>query len=512
MGDMLTQEEINALLAGGDIGGASDPEPEAAPADAAPAGGGDSGGMLSQDEINALLAGGMDGDAPPPAPAPAADSGGGGDSGGMLSQDEINALLAGGMDGDAAPAAASTANFDDVLSADDKDVLGEVGNISMGTAATTLFTLLNNKVLITTPKVTVTDWKTQTQSYDRPCVGIKVSYTEGITGSNILILKEHDVKIITDLMMGGTGAIEENPAPLTELELSAIGEAMNQMIGSSSTSLSSVINRKIDIDTPQAMTLDFGDNQFFEEKVGFAPDDVLACIAFRMEIGDLIDSEITQIIPIEFARDMVNKMMENLMPPEEPAAAAPAAAAPAPAPAAAAPAMAPPPGPAAAPAPAPGAPPPSPAAAYPPPGVPPGYPPPGYPPPMPGQEMAPAAYYYPPEPRQPVVYPAQGLPQTVGQPAQFQALDMTELAQQKENIGIIMDVPLEVTVELGRTSRKIREILEFTPGTIVDLDKLAGEPIDILVNGKFVATGEVVVVDENFAVRVVDIVNVDKRI
>ena len=420
----------------------------------------------------------------------------------MLTQEEINALLAGGDEeenGDLTGAdldsdleevpdfePASDPTHEDALSSEQKDVLGEIGNISMGTAATTLFTLLNgNKVLITTPNVTIMDWRTLSQSYNRPCVGIKVNYTEGLTGSNILILKEHDVKVIADLMMSGSGEVDD-PTPLTDLEFSAISEAMNQMVGSASTSLSSVINRKIDIDTPEAMILDFGDDDFFE-KTGFIASDVLACVQFRMEIGDLIDSVITQIIPIDFARDVVNKMMEDLMPdnqadlsaqeaaPEvtlddlfaDPApAAAPAAEAAAPAPQAA-----------------------------------------------PQVQVSPGAYASP-DPRQPVMYSqVGGTSQAVSaQPAQFQTLDMTELVQQKENIGIIMDVPLEVTAELGRTSRKIREILEFAPGTIVDLDKIAGEPIDILVNGKFVATGEVVVVDENFAVRVVDIVNVEKRI
>ena len=456
--------------------------------------------------------------------------------GDMLTQEEINALLAGGntesdeadaalmdeidqlMDEDSgAPAPVAEENLDDALTGDEKDVLGEIGNISMGTAATTLFTLLNNKVLITTPRVSIKSWSVLSGSYDRPCVGIKVDYIEGVTGTNILILKEHDVKVIANLMMGGDGAVTDESA-LSDLELSAIGEAMNQMVGSSSTSLSSVIKRKIDIDTPKAMILDFSNEDFFDE-TGFAATDVLACVAFRMEIGDLIDSEITQIIPVDFAKDIVAKMMEDLIGtgPAEAPVAAPAAAAPPP-PAAAAPPPLEAPSPMAAPGAAlhvappppvamPGAPPPG----YYTPG--PGAPPPDYYAPGPGAVPgAPPAGYYAPDPRQPVMYPQQAAAPISAQPATFETLDFTELHQQKENIGIIMDVPLEVTVELGRTTRKIKEILEFAPGTIVDLDKLAGEPIDILVNGKFVASGEVVVVDENFAVRVTDIVNVDKRI
>ncbi|MCL1988145.1 MAG: flagellar motor switch phosphatase FliY [Firmicutes bacterium] len=458
--------------------------------------------------------------------------------GDMLSQEELDALLSGGDDLDSSDieidqsldtSAETPSDFDDALTNEQKDVLGEIGNISMGTAATTLFALLNgHKVLITTPVVTIKTWDILSKSYSRPCVGIKVNYIEGLTGSNILILREEDVKVIADLMMGGEGVVEQ-PVVLSEMEFSAIGEAMNQMVGSSSTSISSVIGRKIDIDTPVAMALAFGEDDFFE-KTGFDAAEVVACVSFRMEVGDLIDSEITQIMPLDFAKDLVSTMMQDLATTEPaaaespaPAAAAPAApqpaAAPAPAPAAAAPTPATPPpvySPSAPPPPqdayAQGAPPQQPGyppqQPYPPqPGYPPpqeGYPPAGYPPPPPG--------YYPPPPyHQPTMYPQPYAAQTA-QPAQFEALDITELSQQKENMGIIMDVPLEVTVELGRTSRKIREILEFVPGTIVDLDKLAGEPIDILVNGKFVATGEVVVVDENFAVRVTDIVNVEKRI
>jgi flagellar motor switch protein FliN/FliY len=417
------------------------------------------GDMLTQEEINALLSGGDDSDS--------SDADLAGDLLSEAGLSEMDLLIEETTDNPEPPVAMDVADeFADALTSIQKDALGEMGNISMGTAATTLFTLLNGqKVNITTPYVAVKNWRTLSDSYDRPCVGIKVNYTEGLSGSNVLVLKEHDVKIISDIMMGGEGKVPED-AELNDMDLSAIGEAMNQMIGSSSTSLSSIVKHKIDIDTPQAMILNFADDDFFEQ-TGFVESDVLACVAFKMEVGDLIDSEIMQIIPIDFAKDMVNKMMDDFMGGSSEAAPAPVEAA---APAqAAVPQMT------------------MPQMAAPP--------------------SAPAAYGSPP------IFPTSDVgPNVNAQPAQFQALDMRELAQQRENIDIIMDVPLEVTVELGRTSRKIKEILEFTPGTIVDLDKLAGEPIDILVNGKFVATGEVVVVDENFAVRVTDILSVDKRI
>jgi len=397
--------------------------------------------------------------------------------GDMLSQAELDALLGNmiGEDGDSAadtPVSAppSSGSDTDILSEEDQDVLGEIGNINMGTAATTLYTLLQQKVLITTPKVRVVKWSEVAQGYDRPAVGIRVGYKVGLQGSNILILKDRDVKIIADLMMGGPGEVAD-PVELNDLDMSAIGEAMNQMVGSASTSLSSMIEKKVDIDTPQPFMVDFSADDILAS-VGFSYDETVVCIAFRMEIGDLIDSEIMQILPIDFAQELVVTLKDHLMGSgDSTPAPAPVAAAPAPVSAPPAPAVAPP----------------SPA-------------------PMPEPQAQPM--YYPP-PQQ--AYAPPPIPQNV-QAAQFQPLDYGDVYQQKENMGIIMDVPLDVTVELGRTNKKISEILEFSPGTVIELDKLAGEPIDILVNGKFVAKGEVVVIDENFGIRITDIISVEKRI
>ncbi|MDR1663303.1 MAG: flagellar motor switch phosphatase FliY [Clostridiales bacterium] len=458
--------------------------------------------------------------------------------GDMLSQAEIDALLGGGSSADddtevndislsEMPDINEYVNnleperdFDDYLTNEQKDILGEIGNISMGTAATTLFALLHQKVWITTPVVRVTDWRSVSNSYDRPCVGIRVDYKEGLRGSNVLILKDRDVKIIADLMMGGPGEIAE-PVKLSDLDMSAIGEAMNQMVGSSSTSLSSMIKLKIDIETPIPFVLDFSSNDVFDT-IGFQPDDIIVRISFKMEIGNLIDSEIMQILPLEFAKGMVDQLKLEMMGGSPAETAIPQAqtytppqAAPSPEPPRAAPAAMP-----QAPMTAPPSAPPQAPPAYPapemqfPPGYPQGYAPPPYPQ-YPPQGYAPTPQYIPgympyPQP-EPPKQEAPVNPVNV-QPAQFQSFDMGSVIQQKENMGIIMDVPLEITVELGRTSKKIQEILEFAPGTIVDLDKLAGEPIDILVNGKFVAKGEVVVIDENFGIRITDIISVDKRI
>ena len=373
---------------------------------------------------------------------------------GMLSQEEINALLGGmGEDGGSDSSDTQAGAGSVPLSSEEKDAIGEISNISMGTAATTLSTLLNQKVLITTPNVSIANWEDISQSYDRPCVFIQISYIEGLDGNNILILREKDVKIITDLMMGGNGE-DVDGTELSELHLSAICEAMNQMMGSAATSISSVLEKKVDISPPTASLIDM-DGSIDEEGFGDFLKGEFVKVSFRLEIGTLIDSELMQLYPIDFEKELYNKFMSS----SELDQPAPAAPTPAPAPA-----------------PAPAAPTPGPA---------------------PAMSAPPQGYAQPMQPAQPVNVA----------PAQFQAFDNTiNPLMQQENIGLIMDVPLEVTVELGRTNKTIKEILDFSPGTIIELNKLAGEAIDLLVNGKYVAKGEVVVIEDNFGIRITEII------
>ena len=373
---------------------------------------------------------------------------------GMLSQEEINALLGGmGEDGGSDSSDTQAGAGSVPLSSEEKDAIGEISNISMGTAATTLSTLLNQKVLITTPNVSIANWEDISQSYDRPCVFIQISYIEGLDGNNILILREKDVKIITDLMMGGNGE-DVDGTELSELHLSAMCEAMNQMMGSAATSISSVLEKKVDISPPTASLIDM-DGSIDEEGFGDFLKGEFVKVSFRLEIGTLIDSELMQLYPIDFAKELYNKFMSSSEL-DQPAPAAPT--------------------PAAAPAPAPAAPTPGPA---------------------PAMSAPPQGYAQPMQPAQPVNVA----------PAQFQAFDNTiNPLMQQENIGLIMDVPLEVTVELGRTNKTIKEILDFSPGTVIELNKLAGEAMDLLVNGKYVAKGEVVVIEDNFGIRITEII------
>ncbi len=409
---------------------------------------------------------------------------------GMLSQDEINALLNGvdlsadsGSDA-GADTATATMTGEDPLSDVEKDAIGEVANISMGTSATTLYSLVNKKVNITTPVVEMTTWADVIKEYERPCVFIQIKYTVGLNGTNILVLKEHDVKVITDLMMGGDGTNIDGE--LTELHLSAISEAMNQMMGSSSTSLSSMLGKTIDISPPEASLVDLQSKEP-KELSPFLEDNFVK-IAFRMQIEDLVDSTLMQLYPLEFAKDVSDTFMKQMMGGET--EAAPAAPAPTP--------VAPAPAPMAAPAPDMNM---------------------GMQPQMnmgmpqggmdmnmgmqPGMGMG-----MQPQMNMGMPMMGYGMPNVNIQPAQFQNFAPAGQGEMvsAESIGLIKDVPLEVTVELGRTSKSISDILEFAPGTIIELDKIAGEPIDVLVNGKFVAKGEVVVIEESFGVRIMEII------
>ena len=389
---------------------------------------------------------------------------------GMLSQEEINALL-GGADTGSGAEYVSSANSEVMLTPEESDALGEIANISMGTAATTLSVLVNNRVDITTPTVTYTTMEELAERQETPCVFIYISYRVGLEGKNMLILNERDVKIITYLMMGGYGTNLD--VELGELHLSAICEAMNQMMGSASTSMSSMINEMVDISPPTATRVDFGEE--FPDEFKNLIDQTFVQVSFKMEVGDLVDSQIMQLYPMEFARRVYEQFRGSAMgadaAPEE--SSAPPAPEPAPAPA------------------------PQPQMTAPQPEM---------QPQMAAPQMNMGAQQQPMAGMQPMYAMP---PQDINiQPAQFQSFmpvqNLNGIAP--ENIDLIMDVPLEVTVELGRTSKSIKEILDFSPGTIIELDKLAGEPVDVLVNGKFVAKGEVVVIEESFGIRVTEII------
>ena len=490
---------------------------------------------------------------------------------GMLSQDEINALLQGmdlsdtadGSDTAASAPESSTADNNDngyvtdtkptigdgeVLTDVEKDAIGEVANISMGSSATTLYSLVNRKVNITTPVVTLATWNTLLDSYEKPCVFIQIKYTQGLDGNNILVLKEHDVKVITDLMMGGDGT--NTDGELGELHLSAISEAMNQMMGSAATSLSTLLQTVIDISPPESSLFDLTEVKDGKEISPFLGGTFVK-IAFRMQIDDLVDSTIMQLDPIDFAKKLVETFINTQMSSldgtaEEQSTQVKNSASEQNMQGSAAMAgttdhmtqpgmdsmgqqgsmnmngmnqmgmnpmgnmgmnqmgstpmgmngMS----------------------------------------QMGGMDMSQMGMNQMgmnqmgnmngmnPMGNSPMgmngmnqmgnmngmgMMNQMGMPgQNVNvQPAQFQSFSNDQMGMTgQENIGLIKDVPLEVTVELGRTTKSISDILDFSPGTIIELDRIAGEPIDVLVNGKFVAKGEVVVIEESFGVRITEII------
>jgi len=428
--------------------------------------------------------------------------------GDMLSQAEIDALLHGtGLE----PESRNYDAIEDYLSNNtntqsnvpsqflltdaDKDALGEVGNISMGTSATTLYTLLGQKVSITTPRVEETTWEELFKKFDKPFIAVKVQYTEGLKGYNLLIIKEEDAKIITDLMMGGDG-FSNLAAEFSDLHFSAISEAMNQMVGSSSTSLSSMFDKRVDISPPELVLVDVGEDN---SKIRIDDESNVVVILFSLKVGELIDSEIMQILPVSFAKEVADNLLhkgQNTSPAVEspPAEKTQSRTS-------------------------------EPHAQMP------QYQQQNYQQqPYQQQHFQQQPYQVPPAPQQAThgpygLYGYQAMPeyeipqqkqefqQPVNvHPMQFQNFDDGLAGVERKNINLLMDVPLQIAVELGRTTKKIREILEFGQGSIIELDKLAGEPVDILVNGKVIAKGEVVVIDESFGVRITDIIHPSKRL
>jgi flagellar motor switch protein FliN/FliY len=393
-------------------------------------------------------------------------------SDGMLSQDEIDALLNGTSDEEEIEENETInetlEDTSNILSDIEIDALGEIGNISFGSSATTLATLLNQKVEITTPEISIVRRNELEQEFPHPHVGVRVEYTEGFEGDNLFVLKSSDASIIADLMLGGDGSNSE--AELNEIHMSAVQEAMNQMMGTAATSMSTMFSKRIDISPPQTVMLQVGT----EESDKYIPDDdYIVKVSFQLKIGTLIDSKIMQLLPPSFAKAMVDELLNG--PTEEPKQTAPAQEAPKQEPQVS---------------------------------------------PEPQQQVqqpnmaqqAPQQQMYQ-QPRQPRNMGEPAVNQQNVEQASFQAFEPIQLPEhEKRNLDMLLDIPLQVTVELGKTKRLVKDILELSTGSILELDKLAGEPVDIHVNNKLIAQGEVVVIDENFGVRVTEIISQRDRL
>ena len=373
-------------------------------------------------------------------------------SNGFLSQEEIDSLLGGGDGKDQSISKEKETNIE-MLSDIEKDLLGEIGNISMGSASTALYQIINQKVNITTPVVTHTTLNDIKEGFETPTIILEVEYTTGIIGRNILIIKTEDAAVIANLMMGGDGKPENHE--LTEIEISAVQEAMKQMIGSAATSMATMFSRKVDIAPPKSRIWRDKNEELSDQIPG---DEGIVRVNFRMTIGDIVDSNIMQIFPVATAKKIVSIMMgkdeetENRVLETQASARVEA--------------------------------------------------------PVQTVDSKPIVE----EPvRVESSAPAPTKPVEV-HTANFQPLTQSSSASAHKNIDLILDVPLGISVVLGRTKKSIKEILDLGTGSLIELDKLAEEPVEILVNGKKIAFGEVVVVDENFGVRITSIVSSAERI
>jgi len=383
---------------------------------------------------------------------------------GMLSQDEIDALLNVSIDEE--DEENSSKNNSPHLSDIEVDTLGEIGNISIGSSATTLSTLLNQKVEITTPEVSIITHEELNEDYTFDQVNIQVNYMEGFSGQNIFVMKSSDAAIISDIMLGGDGTSPEEE--LNEIHLSAVQEAMNQMMGAAATSMSTVFDKRVDI-SPPSIELKKSDEDIETDEL--TVEQSIVKVSFQLKISTLIDSYIMQLMPINFAKELVNQLLNGS---DEEAATTEEAVIEN----------------------------------------------------MSNQTKSIHIHSHEnrvEEDESSQAFYSKKEPQFIGDPinkkdvhveqADFSNFKPNTLNQNEQrNLDMLLDIPLKVTVELGRTNRTIKDILELSAGSIVELDKLAGEPVDILVNQKLIAKGEVVVIDENFGVRLTDIISQSDRL
>ena len=371
------------------------------------------------------------------------------------------------------------------------DAVGEILNISMGASATAVSELLNTKVWITTPKVNVVQVSDLNYDNLEPAICVKIVYVEGLSGLNMMVLKQNDVQLILNQLLGNPLVIDPN-FQFDELNISAVSEVMNQMMGASATALSDLLGMTVDISVPTPYIIE---STNFGDLCEMDPDTTVVSVTFNLTVDGVMDSEFMSVLSLPLAKTLSEKMLNQFSAEDEEEAAAAASGGSAPAASAAAPAAP------AAPAAAPAAPMPAP------PQMPMG---PGGEMPMqqPMYQMPPqGAYGYP---NQYAAYGAYPPPPPVNvqnaQLHQFDAMDFGIPTDQKDNLKLLMGVPLEISVEIGTARRKVKDILEFTQGTIIELERQAGAPVDIVVNGNLIARGDVVVIDDNFAVRITEIV------
>ena len=343
-----------------------------------------------------------------------------------------------------------------IFSAMDIDTIGEILNISMGTAATTISEMLEQKVNITTPRVQVMhSSKIEIKDYE-PAIGVEINYVSGLKGKNIMVLKKSDIKIIVNLLMHSENLDQD--IALDEMSLGAVCEVMNQMMGSSSTALSQFLDRPINISPPTSFPI--GSNEDFKNKY-FEGEGNAVMVTFHLTIGDLINSDFISLMTVELAKELVSAFHFSTEDDEKhPVSAAAETKEP--------------------------------------------------------QRPQERITFDKQKPERAPTAQKQQVPKTVPNEsytisqASYPSFDDDEgmlNSEQNNNLSMIMSVSLQITVEIGRTTKKIKDILDFTAGTIVELNKSAGSQVDVFVNGKAIAKGDVVVVDDYYGVRITEVLS-----
>lgn len=374
---------------------------------------------------------------------------------------------------------------ENIFSDMERDVIGEVMNISLGSSATSLSTLLGKRVEITVPKVNVINARDFSYENLEPAIGVEINYVEGLNGVNLMIWRRMDAKAIIEILLGQS--IPDDEFEMDEINTSAICEVMNQMMGSAATALSDFLGKSINISTPVAYEID--DKTEFQNKY-FVDDDVIVAVAFELFIEESVQSQFINVMPVSLAREIVSSFLKGVEGFSDPGAETNTKA-------------------------------------------------------EEKEEISvetesstmenQSIYeveeneeYDDDEVEDDDDYVVKNtvkkatkkikqkkkeqIPVNV-RPIEFDEFEDEEVelsGEQLSNLELIMSVPLEISVEIGKAKRQIKDILEFKQGTIIELDKQAGAYVDIIVNGQLIAKGEVVVVNDNFGVRVVEIVKKDE--
>lgn len=338
------------------------------------------------------------------------------------------------------------------------DAIGEILNISLGSSATSVSNLLDRRVTITTPVVKIITSNNFHFQALEPAIGVEINYISGLSGTNVMILKESDVKAIVGLLLGTDYSDQE--FVMDEMSISAICEVMNQMMGASSTALSQFLNRTVNISTPTSFSIE--DSEEFKRKY-YSDDEEIVTVSFQLMIDNMVNSEFISVLSVDLAKELISLFSSEATAEPEPE-----------------------------PEPAPPPPPPPVAASAP--------------------VAAPAAPRHAPQPRP--QQQARVIESVAMQTPAYESFDEEIVLNEQEsnNLNMIMSIPVQVTVEIGRTKKKIKEILDFTTGTIIELNKQAGPAVDIFVNGQAVAKGDVVVVDDYYGVKITEVSSSNEEI